>query len=178
MNFTKLQVKIYSDNLRLDDAEKFVPVFHRWIRDNVLDEMVIDVADYTHVPDGPGVVLIGHGSDYYVDLSEKRPGVLYSRKRSLPEGVDLVEDALRRALNAARLLAVEESLEEKPAFSTAELLIRIPERLHLQNDDASFELVKGTLEAALGRVLPNQRFELTREGEVREPLTIRARAAA
>src|SRR5690606_5668475 len=100
-----------------EDAEKFVPVFHRWIRDDVLDELVIDVADYTHVPEGPGVVLVGHGSDYYVDLAENRPGLLYSRKRDLPEGANLIDDALRRALNAVRLLEEEAGLTPRPKFS-------------------------------------------------------------
>jgi hypothetical protein len=176
MNATKVQVKIYAENLRVEDAEQFVPVFHRWIRDNVLDEMVIDVADYTHVPEGPGVVLVGHGSDYYVDLAQDRPGLLYSRKRALPEGVDLLEDGLRRALNATRLLAAEPSLASKPVFGTQELLIRIPDRLHAQNDDESFARVRESVSAALARVFPEQKFDLSREGDVREPLTIRARA--
>lgn len=178
MNATKVQVKIYSENLQVEDAEQFVPVFHRWIRDSVLDEMVIDVADYTHVPEGPGVVLVGHGSDYYVDVADNRPGLLYSRKRALPEGVDLVEDGLRRALNATRLLGEEASLATKPVFSTRELLIRIPDRLHMQNDEESFARVRDNVAAALERVLPGQKFELTREGDRREPLTLRARAQA
>ena len=37
-----------------------VAVFHQWIRDGVCPEMLIDVADYRHVPAGPGVLLIGH----------------------------------------------------------------------------------------------------------------------
>lgn len=176
MKATKLQVKIYADNLRVEDTERFVPVFHRWIRDNVLDEMVIDVADYTHVPEGPGVVLVGHGSDYYVDVAEARPGLLYSRKRALPEGADLVEDALRRALKATELLAAEDTLPVKPVFSTKELLVRFPDRLHVQNDDASFDEVRAPLTSALSRVFPGQSFELTREGDPREPLTVRARA--
>ena len=178
MKATKLQVKIFADNLRLEDIESFVPVFHRWIRDNVLDEMLIDVADYTHVPGGPGVVLVGHGSDYYVDVADDRPGLLYSRKRALPEGAELVDDALRSALKATELLAAAAELPVKPVFSTQEILIRVPDRLHIQNDEASFDGVRGELTAALGRVFPGKTFELQREGEPREPLTIRARAQA
>lgn len=176
MNASKIQVKLFAENLRADELEPFVPVFHRWIRDSVLEEMVIDVADYTHVPEGPGVVLIGHGSDYYVDAGENRPGVLYSRKRDLPEGAHLVEDGLGRALRAAELLAKESELPTKPTFSHREILIRIPDRLSLQNDDASFERVRGDVAAALERVVAGCKFALTREGDPRDPLTIRARA--
>ena len=37
---------------------EFVPVFHRWIQTQaVRDQLLIDVADYEHVPEGPGVLL-------------------------------------------------------------------------------------------------------------------------
>lgn len=174
----KIQVKLFTDNLWPDHLESFVPVFHRWIREDVLDEMVIDVADYTHVPEGPGVVLIGHAADYYVDAHENRPGLIYSRKRDLPEGAHLVEDALRRVLRGAEILATEAELSTKPVFSQQEILLRLPERLYVQNDDASFERVRGDVSAALERVFPGRTFTLSREGDPREPLTIRARAAS
>lgn len=58
----KLQLKIFfaadvAQGLALDP---FIPVFHRWIEERTLPELVIDVANYAHVPEGPGVVLIGH----------------------------------------------------------------------------------------------------------------------
>lgn len=174
----RIQVKLFAENLRPDQLESFVPVFHRWIREDVLDEMVIDVADYTHVPEGPGVVLIGHAADYYVDISENRPGLIYSRKRDLPEGAHLVEDALRRVLRGAEILSTEEDLSTKPTFSKQEILLRLPERLFVQNDDESFERVRGDVTAAFERVFPEQKFTLSREGDPRAPLTIRARVAS
>jgi hypothetical protein len=39
------------------------PLFHEWIRtDRLPDETFIDVADYSHLKDGPGVVLVAHRS--------------------------------------------------------------------------------------------------------------------
>ncbi len=176
MDATRLQIKIYSDNLKPEEVEQFVPVFHRWIRENVLDEMVIDVADYTHVHQGAGVVLVGHGSDYYVDQGEGRPGLLYSRKRALPAGASILEDALTRAQNAAKLLSAEPGLAHSPVFGTKEVLIRVPDRLSVQNDDASFEKVKGEVSAALQKAF-GKSFTLKREGNERDALTIRATAA-
>src|SRR5690606_34050928 len=149
MKATKLQVKIFADNLRLEDLESFVPVFHRWLRDNVRDERVIDVADYPHVPGGPGVLLVRPGADCQGGLAAARPGLLYSRTRALPEGAELVDDALRRALKATELLAAAAELPVKPVFSTQEILIRVPDRLHIQSDEASFDGVRGELTAAL-----------------------------
>lgn len=176
MDAKRLQIKIYAENLDAERLEQFVPVFHRWIRENVLDEMVIDVADYGHVHEGAGVVLVGHGSDYYVDLGEGRPGLLYSRKRDVPSGADILEDGLRRAQNATKLLSAEPGLEKAPVFGTKEVLIRIVDRLAVQNDDASFDKVKGEVSAALQKAF-GKSFTLRREGSAREALTIRATAA-
>ncbi len=176
MDATRLQVKLYAENLQNEELEQFIPVFHRWIRESVLDEMVIDVADYTHVHQGAGVVLVGHGSDYYVDQGEGRPGLLYSRKRDVPAGKDILEDALARAINATKLLGAEPGLHKAPAFSQKEVLIRIVDRLRVQNDDASFDKVKGEVSAALQKAF-GKSYTLRREGDARDALTIRATAA-
>ncbi|HEV8246140.1 MAG TPA: hypothetical protein VGP93_10250, partial [Polyangiaceae bacterium] len=78
MESPKIQVKYFA--VEPIALEHFVPVFHRFIRDHVLDELLIDVADYAHVHHGPGVVLVGHAADYYMDQGEGRLGLLYSRK--------------------------------------------------------------------------------------------------
>src|SRR4051812_16123636 len=65
MDAHKLQLKIFltPESARTVDVEALIPVFHRWIKQRALPELTIDIANYGHVPQGPGVVLIGHGSD-------------------------------------------------------------------------------------------------------------------
>ena len=62
------------------------------------------MADYAHVPDGPGVMLIGHEADRSLDLGEGRPGVLYQRKR---DGEGSLEDRFAAAITAADGIADE-----------------------------------------------------------------------
>ena len=50
------------------ELEEFIPVFHDWIQTQQLAELLIDVADYRHVPHGPGVVLVAHDAHYAMDL--------------------------------------------------------------------------------------------------------------
>ena len=100
MEAHKLQLKIYltPESARAVDIEDLIPVFHRWIKQRLLPELTIDVANYRHVPQGPGVVLIGHGSDYFMDEGEGRPGLLHNRKRAgLPPGERLGDLARRHA---------------------------------------------------------------------------------
>ena len=75
-----VNIKIFaadSPSVRFADA---IPVFHRWIQSRDLPELLIDVADYSHVPAGPGVVLIGLEANYALDNAHNRPGLLYVRK--------------------------------------------------------------------------------------------------
>ena len=67
-----VRVKIFArESVDLGAA---IPVFHRWIQDRVCPEMLIDVADYRHVPNGPGVVLMGHEASYSLDNTKGRLG--------------------------------------------------------------------------------------------------------
>src|SRR3954452_2331988 len=123
----KLQLKLYTDRATRISPEAFVVVFHNWIKKKLLPELMIDVANYGHVPKGPGVALIGHGNDYFIDEGEGRLGLLYSRKRSPPDAGTRVADVFRRTLHAASLLERDATLSARGArlrFRTDEWLFR------------------------------------------------------
>ena len=46
----------------------------------VADHLLIDVADYSHIPDGPGVMLIAHEGHFSLDQEKYQPGIMYMRK--------------------------------------------------------------------------------------------------
>src|ERR1700689_1480437 len=54
------------------DLEPLIPIFHSWIEGKIFEELLLDVADYRHVPEGPGVVLIGLQADYGGDKTVGR----------------------------------------------------------------------------------------------------------
>ncbi|MBC7925400.1 MAG: hypothetical protein H7039_07055 [Bryobacteraceae bacterium] len=85
-----------------------IPIFHRWIRENVLEGTLIDVADYAHVPDGPGVLLVAHDAIFSVDNREGQPGFLYNQRTSRSgSAIDKLIFAYDQAANAAKLLEQE-----------------------------------------------------------------------
>ncbi len=45
----KFDLKVLAADAAEVEAEEFIPVFHRWITERVLPELLIDVADYSHV---------------------------------------------------------------------------------------------------------------------------------
>lgn len=170
MHASKFQVKLYTKAGDIE-LETLIPVFHEWIRKKKIpDELLIDVADYAHVPQGPGVVLIGHQSDYYLDVADNRPGLLYSRKRGFEGGLEAgIDDAFRRALRACRLLEDEPGLGFE--FATNEVFFRVQDRLRAPNEDATYETYAPVLErtaAALFGGAP----ELERVGSPRDPFAV------
>jgi hypothetical protein len=170
----KLQLKIYltPESARTLDVEALIPVFHRWIKQRVLPELTIDVANYQHVPKGPGVVLIGHGADYFLDEGEGRPGLLHNRKRAgLPPG-ERLGDLARRTLHAAALLEKDLALTGKLKFATNELLFRVNDRLAAPNTDVTLAALRTELES-LARTLFAGAFDLTRVGGPKELFAVR-----
>ncbi len=176
MQATKFQVKVYAKAGDIE-LEKLVPVFHEWIRNKkISDELLIDVADYAHVPQGPGVVLIGHQSDYYLDVADNRPGLLYSRKRGFDGDLQAgIDDAFQRALATCRLLEAESSLGLE--FATDELLFRVQDRLNAPNAAATYEVYRPALVQASTAFFGGAP-SLERVGTEREPFAVRIHTGA
>ena len=76
-----IKVKFFVEAPNAVDLPAFIPLFHRWIQKKTVEGLLIDVADYQHVPEGPGILLMGHEGNYAMDMANGRPGLLYSRKR-------------------------------------------------------------------------------------------------
>src|SRR3984893_9977153 len=122
------------------DLEPLIPVFHDWIRDQVGEGLLLDVADYRHVDAGPGVVLIGHEGNYSVDNTDNRLGVRYNRKAALDgSNQDRLNQAARTALVACQRLEADSRLGGKLRFNGQEIEIFINDRLLAPNCDATRE---------------------------------------
>ena len=130
----RLSVKFFFEKLSID-VEDFIPVFHRWIRENVVpNELLLDVADYKHIVDGPAILLVGHEADYVVDLTDAKPGLMYVRKRDA--GSDLSEalgTTLSQALNGVKLTESDVELKGKLKLRTDAATIVLLDRLNYTN---------------------------------------------
>lgn len=175
MDVQRFQLKIYAQPSFVFDTHRSVRVFHRWIKERVLPEQLVDVADYSHVHRGPHVALIGHGSDYYLDDSEGRPGLLYFRKRAAPPPHERLKDAFRRCLTAAHLLERDPGFDVPPQFGTRELRLRVLDRLQAPNTDEGYAPLREPLERFLAELYRTP-VSVVREGTEREPLSVRIEA--
>ena len=148
----KLSVNILAAGDVLGPAD-FVPVFHRWIQAHVLPgHLPIDVADYAHVADGPGTLLVTFEANVHMERIGGRLTLAYVRKRPTDDGLRGVLDA---ALTAARLMEREPSLDGRLAFQTDELTLTFNDRLATPNTDDGYAAVLPDVAkaaaAALGR---------------------------
>jgi hypothetical protein len=128
-----VNVKLFVEGTE-EVLEPLVFVFHRWIQEKPLEELLLDVADYRHVIDGPGVVLIGHEANYSLDNTEGHLGVLYNRKTPLDgTNQDRLKQAARAALNACEKLEAEPKLSGKIRFGGRKIQLLINDRFLAPN---------------------------------------------
>jgi hypothetical protein len=175
MDVERIQLKIFATDGYKVDANQAILLFHRWIKERVLPEQLVDVADYSHVHQGPNVVLVGHANDYYWDESEGRTGLLCFRKREAPAPAERLKDAFRLTFSVAKRLETEPELTNKPRFSTRELLFRVVDRLNAPNTEAGFAPLRPELQAFLEGVYQVP-LSVARFGSATEPLSVRIRA--
>ena len=148
-------------------ARDLIPVFHRWIQEQRLEELMIDVADYTHVHQGPGVMLICHEAHYGMDEGGGRVGLLYTQKRGATGSLaDRFAHALSRTLKAA--VHLEKDLEGKVVFRGDEIAMGIADRLLAPNTPATLAAVRPALEAVLEKLHGGAPFTLGQLGGPRD----------
>ncbi len=154
------------------DLETLIPVFHSWIQRSAIDGLLIDVADYKHVPDGPGIMLIGDQADYALDIGEGGPGFQVAWKRGL-EGdlTDRIRRVVGALLTAAEVLAGESSLSSAADLRTDTLLVRIADRLDAPNTPETLAAIGPAITDALAPILGFD-ARLDQRGDSRRPFTV------
>jgi hypothetical protein len=168
MDLQHVNVKLLVANPHDVDLERLIPIFHGWIRDKVFDELLLDVADYRHVPEGPGVVLIGHQANYSVDNTDDRLGVRYNRKAPLDgSNQDRLVQAARAALSACERLESEPRLEGKLRFDGREVEVFINDRALAPNTDATRRVVESDIRAFSTKLFRGAECSLSYGSDVR-----------
>jgi len=161
----KFAIKFFLRRPDALDLESMVPVFHRWIQAHAVPGILIDVADYGHLPNGPGVVLIGHEADFFVDAAEGPLGLLYNRKlRDEGPFADRLRSALRVTLDAG--VRLEEEFDGAVKLEGGKALFLANDRLVAPNTDEAFAALRADLESVFG-ALYGGRVELHRD--LRDP---------
>ncbi len=175
-NLPKITVKLYLQDADSLSAEAAFRVFNSWIAAS-RDDVLIDVADYSHVGIGPITLLIGHYANYSLDTDGGEKGLLYARKQ--PREGDLntrLKDALKAALDACAKLEAEDELAGKVHFRANDLQIVANDRLQAPNSDAAAEDLRTALDPVLNQLFAGGEYSVERDSAQSQRLNLRIRA--
>ena len=178
MNIDRFCLKFYARSGATVDEGSFIEVFHDWIRRRKLAGVLIDVADYRHVPDGPGVMLITHDINFSMEHTDGRFGLLAQRK--LGPGDDHVNRIVELARSTAAFGALLESdrrVKGKLSLEGGLFHYMANDRLLAPNNESSFAALLPDLAAAAAIIYPGQKVSISRlQNDPRDRLTIAVEA--
>lgn len=176
-NFQHFNVKIFATQKEGVDLTPAIPVFHRWIQQSARPELLVDVADYRHVPAGPGVLLIGHEANYSLDQNNYRLGLLYNRMTPLEGSVaDRLAQAWQSALEAAARIEQEPEFHDKLRFNAGEVEIILNDRLLSPNTEETYRELEPSVRSVFDSIYGGGAYTLEHVGEPRERLRITVQA--
>lgn len=136
-------------------SDQVLSVFGRWRLEE--GQEILDLADYSHVPDGPGVVLIGHLWHFGIDWGYGRPGLYYASRRNLTGPLDQrLGQALTGLLEKSIRLLAEDDMQPALPPRCGDLQIQINDRLRHPNDAASEAEFRPAVEALVARIYGGQ----------------------
>jgi hypothetical protein len=172
-----VSVKLFVEDPSRVVLEDLIPVFHRWIGEAAIkDELLIDVAIYAHVPEGPGIVLVCDKAHYYFDAKGGRPGLRYrGRREARAVGEEGIARAFRAVLEGAALLEADETLGGY-RFKTDEIELVIYDRLRAPSGEETLAAVRPVVEQYARSLYGAGAVTIEMASGPRQPFTLRVTA--
>jgi len=174
MELQKLNVKFFVEQPNAIALTDFIEIFHSWIQ--ATDGVYHDVADYSHMQAGPGIVLVANDANVSIDESGNRRGLLFSQKAPLAgSNQDKLRQVIRSAMEYCRKLQTEPALRGKLRFSVNEALVSLNDRLLGEDSPAAFEALKSDVEAVAKELFPGATVTGNRDADARRRLSLHIR---
>ncbi|MBI2365356.1 MAG: hypothetical protein HYV01_10190 [Deltaproteobacteria bacterium] len=177
MELQKIEIKFFAVEREPVPLTAFIDLFHGWIQAS--DGVYHDVADYSHMHQGPGIVLVA--PDFYVSIDETggRRGFLFSQKARLEgSNQERLARVFQTALENCRRLQAEPALQRKIEFRFDEFEITLNDRLLAPNTDESYLEFKAEIEPFVGRLFGGAPISLQQESDARRRVRLRIQAMA
>jgi hypothetical protein len=176
MNLQKINIKFFVADQVSIQPESFVEIFNSWIQAS--DGEYYDLADYSHVPAGPGILLVAHEANVSIDNSGNRWGLLYGRKRSVDGSNSAkLRVAFATALDYCRRIEGEPALQGRFRFRGDEALVVINDRLLTPNTEESFSAIRPEIEALAQALFAGTDFSIEKEQDSRQRFGLHIKTA-
>ena len=169
MDIQHFRVKVFATPDSRPNLREAIPVFHRWIQENRVPEVMIDVSDYEHVPNGPGIILVCHEAIYGLDQERGRLGMLYNRRAALDGSTeDRLRQAIQAAENAAGIIESEPEFAGKLRFDRSQWEVAVNDRALAPNTDATWETLSPVIRTVFDAKVGAGKYSLQRATDPRE----------
>jgi len=171
----KINVKISLEVPSDFDYDVLLAIFGRWRLEE--GEKIIDLADYLHVPEGPGCLLVSHLWQFGIDLGDGQPGLFYSSRMGLSgEAQERFTKVIRDCVEKSKRLLGESDIPQtiRPRWDEIEVIAN--DRVLAPNTDEIDELLRPGLTATLDRFYGTDGFTIEREKDPSLRLGYRVKA--
>jgi hypothetical protein len=176
MELQKINVKFFAELPITVPLADFIEIFHGWIQ--ATDGIYHDVADYSHMQAGPGIVLVANDANVSVDETENRRGLLFSQKSPLSgSNQERLRTVFRAALENCRKLEEEPALRGKLRFAANEAVVSLNDRLLGSNSQQSFDEFQGEVEALAKQLYGDAEVRFERDADPRQRLNVRLKTS-
>ncbi len=159
----RIDVKMLAEAPADLSLDPFLAIFSRWRKQQDESDW-IDVADYAHMPNGAGIMLIGKQGSFSVNQDSPGIGLLYSGRKDFNGSLDQrVIEAFRRCLRLTKPLLAESDYPKqlKPLPGSWEIFIN--DRLHFPNTEETDGHLHGPIKAALDALFGANQYSMERE---------------
>ncbi|MGH8606694.1 MAG: hypothetical protein ACREX9_04530 [Gammaproteobacteria bacterium] len=177
MDLHRIGVKCFFRDGATLPLHEYIPIFHRWIQTGALDDLLIDVADYSHVHARPGIVLVAHEGNYGIDETGGQRGLVYYSKR--PLGGQLatrLQTVCKKLLTACARLEQEPELQGRSHFLGNELQIFANDKLTAPNTEETLAALAPAIDELLSALYLDAEHSLSRETDPRERFAVTAKS--
>ena len=180
----KINVKFGIDAAADADWDALLNIFSRWRLEE--GEEILDLADYSHVPEAPSIILVSKrwqlGVDFSRGTGEDRAGgwagLLYASRKGLEGDLGArLRSVLVSALEKFQRLAGEKEFPRGVTILYGELDIAFNDRLLVPNNDEMDALVRPTVEEVLAALYGDEGCSVERDDDPGRRLAYCARAA-
>ena len=160
----KINVKMAIDAPSDLDLDVLLAIFGRWRLEE--GEEVIDLADYAHVDQGPGCLLVSHRWQFGIDHAGGKVGLFYSTRKDLTGPLaHRFTQAIEGLITKSTRLLAEEEFPRTAKACCGQLEVIANDRLLFPNTDASDARVRPELEKTFERLYGSGSFQVEREAD-------------
>lgn len=150
-NLQRINVKLITPVTGEFAPESFLAILRDW--SNATEEW-LDIADYIHMIDGPGVILFGRKRLFSFDMIDGISGILYANRADL-EGTleDRFTATLQNAVEMSKNLAQDQRFPENLSTTIQEVEIVVNDRKQAPNTEQSHTTLEAIIQKSVTQVL-------------------------